>query len=429
MISLKIKKLFGRFDYDVILKSEGLTILTGPNGYGKSTILKCIDALGKEMIGIMFFFALDFKSLVVELEDNSVVEIKKTGDNLTINGIRVQGKTFKENVANRLERRPYMRKISDDTWLDMRRGERINYNDFLARCYIDDISDIDTIDMDNGIIKKIIPEMKNIKNSLGDIYFIKEQRLIREVRRQREEQEVLNVIEELPDKFKTLMGQVMSNYSTVANRLDSTYPHRLFLNEDAISEIEYHEKVETMNKRFEKINKYDLSTMQNLGNVLFKDEHAKALKIYFDDFDIKYKEYDDFINKLDMYTDIINDRLSFKEIKISRKEGISVIDKENEKKDLNLSQLSSGEKQEIVLFYQLIFETSNNILLLIDEPEISLHITWQKRFMDDLMKIIQYKNMNVIVATHSPQIINNHWDYQIDLGEIYAEQFNKEQLN
>lgn len=86
-----------------------------------------------------------------------------------------------------------------------------------------------------------------------------------------------------------------------------------------------------------------------------------------------------------------------------------------------MSQLSSGEKQEIILFYKLIFETPENTLLLIDEPEISLHIAWQKKFMDDLYKIIKFKNLNVIVATHSPQIINHRWENQIDLGELYEQ--------
>ena len=90
-----------------------------------------------------------------------------------------------------------------------------------------------------------------------------------------------------------------------------------------------------------------------------------------------------------------------------------------------MNNLSSGEKQEIVLFYELIFESGNNELLLIDEPEISLHIVWQKMFMDDLLRIVKYKGINAIVATHSPQIINNHWERQIDLGEIYGEQFDK----
>ena len=38
MMQFKVEKLFGRFNYDMQLNKEGLTILTGPNGFGKSTI-------------------------------------------------------------------------------------------------------------------------------------------------------------------------------------------------------------------------------------------------------------------------------------------------------------------------------------------------------------------------------------------------------
>ena len=39
--------------------------------------------------------------------------------------------------------------------------------------------------------------------------------------------------------------------------------------------------------------------------------------------------------------------------------------------------------------------------------------------MNDLIKVIKYKKIDVIVATHSPQIISNHWEQQVDLGELY----------
>lgn len=233
----------------------------------------------------------------------------------------------------------------------------------------------------------------------------------------------MNVIEELPIRFRELMQNVQQDYSMVANKLDSTYPNRLFETEEGIAESDYKIKMQEMALKFESLSKYDLSTMQEPVNFIFKEEHAKALKVYFDDFEVKYQVYEDFINKLDLYTDIINHRLSFKTMKISKEFGISLID-ENDKY-LTLTQLSSGEKQEIVLFYDLIFGTKKDVLLLIDEPEISLHITWQKKFMDDLLRIIDYKGFNVIVATHSPQIINNHWDRQVDLGELYGKQLNK----
>ena len=171
-------------------------------------------------------------------------------------------------------------------------------------------------------------------------------------------------------------------------------------------------------EKFNKLKEYDISEVINNRKLEFKQEFSTALKVYVDDFNNKYKVYEELINKLDLYISIINSRLTFKKIKISRDTGIEVINDEHKK--IRLSDLSSGEQQEIVLFYKLIFEAPNQSLLLIDEPEISLHIIWQKIFMKDLQKVVDLKDLNVIVATHSPQIINNYWDNQIDLGELYG---------
>lgn len=421
MMQFKVEKLFGRFDYDLQLNKEGLTILTGPNGFGKSTILKCIEALSKGMLGVSYYFTLDFEKIEVILE-NYKITIQKEKDKISINGIKFSKKQF-ENVIERLDRRPYMRRIDKDTWIDRRNGNYVSTNDYFKEIYSEDDGIIYELN-ENGS-SELVREMKKIGSYIGKIYFIREQRLITEKYNSRTEQRMVNVINELPDKFRELVLRISNDYSRVANKLDSTYPNRLFSNEEKINEEEYRQKMFIMNEKFEKLNKYDLSNMQKSEGVVFKEEHAKALKIYFDDFDEKYKVYEDLINKLDMYTDIINSRLKFKNIKISRNEGIKIVDSENEEKTIPLNNLSSGEKQEIVLFYELIFESGNNELLLIDEPEISLHIAWQKMFMDDLLRIVKYKGINAIVATHSPQIINNHWERQIDLGEIYGEQFDK----
>lgn len=423
MLGIQFEKLFGRFDYDVIFNVEGLTILTGPNGYGKSTILKSIEAIGKEFVGVMFFMGLDFKKITINFENNKNIIIEKVDGKLIINNISIEGEVFQNGLEDIMDRRPYFTRIDENTWFDRRRGTRITLNDYIGDLYIKEMRNIENDEDINIFSTELIELLKEMKQLVGDIYFIKEQRLIRENRVRRDEQEVVNVIEELPKQFKELMSSVQQDYSTVANKLDSTYPNRLFDTEEGIAESDYKIKMREMASKFESLSKYDLSSMQEPVNFIFKEEHAKALKVYFDDFEVKYHVYEDFINKLDLYTDIINHRLSFKTMKISKEFGISVVDEK--KKRLKLTQLSSGEKQEIVLFYDLIFGTQKDVLLLIDEPEISLHIVWQKKFMDDLLRIIDYKGFNVIVATHSPQIINNHWDRQIDLGELYGEQLNK----
>lgn len=340
-----------------------------------------------------------------------------------LNNISIEGEVFKNGIEDIMDRRPYFSKLDENTWLDRRRGTKITLNDYISDLYFKEMRSVES-DADIKVFStELLTLLKEMKQLVGEIYFIKEQRLIRESKNRYDEQEVVNVIEELPIQFKKLMQNVQQDYSMVANKLDSTYPNRLFETEEGIAESDYKIKMQEMALKFEALSKYDLSSMQEPVNFIFKEEHAKALKIYFDDFEVKYHVYEDFINKLDLYTDIINHRLSFKTMKISKEFGISIIDENN--KNLKLTQLSSGEKQEIVLFYDLIFGTQKDVLLLIDEPEISLHITWQKKFMDDLLRIISYKGFNVIVATHSPQIINNHWDRQIDLGELYGEQLNK----
>jgi predicted ATP-binding protein involved in virulence len=87
----------------------------------------------------------------------------------------------------------------------------------------------------------------------------------------------------------------------------------------------------------------------------------------------------------------------------------------HQNKILNLTDLSSGEQHEVILLYELIFKAEKNTLVLIDEPEISLHITWQKEFLNDLLRIIELQQIQVIMATHSPQIIHNRWDLAYNL--------------
>jgi len=87
---------------------------------------------------------------------------------------------------------------------------------------------------------------------------------------------------------------------------------------------------------------------------------------------------------------------------------IEVITKNNER--LNPRLLSSGEQHEIILLYDLIFNTSDNTLVLIDEPEISLHIDWQMSFLSDLESISRLSFPQFLIATHSPSIIGNRFD-------------------
>lgn len=420
-MKIQFKALFGRFDYSIELKEDGLTIITGPNGFGKSTILDSIYQLYKKEKGIPFFLNLDFEEVIFLISGEKQLKITKKAGALVINdktNYSVNFKNIKKYLGNdfffnRYYNKNFVKKFEDRKTLD----EVFNYVSLIERYSKKEVTQ-------KNNIKFVINVLKEFSKELGKVFYIREQRLVSEEFDNFDESRLKDEIKELPKKFKLLLDRNSSEYSSKSNELDSSYPIRLFNNKEAItSKDEFNQKIELMTEKFQKLNKFDLSRIQDLSNLEFKEEFSKALKIYFDDFDEKYQIYENFINQLELFTDIINEKLNFKEIAISREEGIFIKDTDFTGKQISLSQLSSGEKQEIILFYKLIFETPENTLLLIDEPEISLHIAWQKKFMDDLYKIIKFKKLNVIVATHSPQIINNHWENQIDLGELYGKQF------
>lgn len=436
MYKLKCVNLFGRFNYNITFNND-VTIITGPNGYGKSTILRMIDAINRGINGINFFINLRFDEFeFMKIETNEKIRIIKKDDKLLINNQELDLDFYKELILSVLrEERFYLKRLDDNTVYDRRKEKVYRIEEYILENFSENElagkSDDFLLNMelrysiskrfkDKELNKnlKAIREIDNYRKIISNIYYIKEQRLIiTEEKRRKEDMEFIN---QLPSKLKAIINEVSNNYSDVANKLDSSYPDRLFSTQSGITNEEYEVEMEKMKEKLEKIKKFDISDIQISKNITFKKEHAKALRIYVDDFKEKYKVYEEFIEKLELFTDIINSRLSFKNIKISRENGIAVIDDSNN--EIELKKLSSGEQQEVVLFFKLIFDVQPNELLLIDEPEISLHILWQKKFMDDLLKIIKFKKINVIVATHSPQIISNHLDKQIDLGSLYSEQ-------
>ena len=81
-----------------------------------------------------------------------------------------------------------------------------------------------------------------------------------------------------------------------------------------------------------------------------------------------------------------------------------------------LETLSSGEKHILIIFYRILFQTQPGSLVIIDEPEISIHVSWQQKMGHTLLDLCDLRNLQMLVATHSPQIIHDMWDRANELG-------------
>lgn len=70
-------------------------------------------------------------------------------------------------------------------------------------------------------------------------------------------------------------------------------------------------------------------------------------------------------------------------------------------------QLSSGEKQMLAILLTVLVENNKPYVLLMDEPEVSLHVDWQQNLIDNILEL--NPNVQIILTTHSPAVIMNGW--------------------
>jgi predicted ATPase len=77
-------------------------------------------------------------------------------------------------------------------------------------------------------------------------------------------------------------------------------------------------------------------------------------------------------------------------------------------------QLSSGEKQLLILLAEALLREASPVVYVADEPELSLHVEWQEKLITSLVELAQ--NLQVLVATHSPDIVGPYRSKVIKLG-------------
>jgi predicted ATP-binding protein involved in virulence len=205
-----------------------------------------------------------------------------------------------------------------------------------------------------------------------------------------------------------------------SQKLDSSFPSRLIQLGRRLSQSEFDDRLKVLSKKQQQLQQYGIaiSNIQMPKYDKNNENDVKVLSIYLEDSEKKACFFDDLVAKINLFVDIINkkDFSLNKKININGNSGFSFETNQGEK--LNLALLSSGEQEEVILLYELIFRARPNTLVLIDEPETSLHVTWQKEFVNDLFAIAKLQPISFLLATHSPSIVDGRWDIAPDLFDL-----------
>ena len=218
------------------------------------------------------------------------------------------------------------------------------------------------------------------------------------------------------------LDAALARNSRMSQDLDQTFPNRLF-NKEIVPISQENEnrlrkryvKQLELRTRLANIAILDSSSPLKLTDRELTDWECTVLSTYLDDVDRKLQTFQSLLDRLELMRELINRKFLFKKLEYDRGKGFVIKDEDTDI-TVDIGSLSSGEQHELVLLYGLLMKVSSRSLVLIDEPEISLHVSWQNSFLDDLDRIASIADLRFMIATHSPQIINNWWDRSVALG-------------
>ena len=127
----------------------------------------------------------------------------------------------------------------------------------------------------------------------------------------------------------------------------------------------------------------------------------------------KLEEYrEQIFAPLRLYEKIVNSFLNEKSVNVDESGKLKI--ESSSSPSLNARHLSSGEKQILILLTQALLEVDGPVVYIADEPELSLHVSWQEKLLESLVML--GGQIQVIVATHSPDIVGRFRDKVIQLG-------------
>ena len=442
---ITVDGLFGRFNHDLVFNpNEHITIMIGPNGYGKTVILRIIDTLfNKSPQGLVAF---PFARLKVAFDDGTALTVDAQSEENT-NGQeqhRAMTMRFWEgefpaeehyiNPVTNLEEYgvdvrkidsilPFLDRVGPDEWVNLQTEEVLSSIDIIDTHWQQLLPRIP------GLARLTPQWLLPIRNAIP-VHFIDTERLVvnttnhtsnrfaRYGRYRSERVRIDRTVTRYSQELARLINETLTEYGNLSQSLDRTFPVRLVDQPpiQASDEQELRNELINIENKRKQLTDTGLLVHSNEEGRLpgledVDDSKLGVLAVYAQDTKRKLAVFDDLYRRVDTLKKIINSRFSYKQLDVGT-EGFNVFSNDAQ---LNLEMLSSGEQHELVLLYDLLFTVKRDSLILIDEPELSLHVAWQRDILRDLDEIASLSDFRVLLATHSPTIIGDRWDLVVEL--------------
>jgi len=399
ILSINISKLFGYKEINIdISPDDNLVVLYGDNGSGKTTVLNLLyhifspEPKGGHRTNIGNII---FKSISINLSNKINLILERDEINSGPYHLKI---TDIDNVINWdwfPNDHPKYKEGDDNYKKYCDLMEKLNFSIFYlpANRHTDEEDDIQkTIVIQDSDGKKRRILRQGIKTSLNRVLRQFQQWLRREMIKRtsvgyRNINDLYNEI---------IRGIIQDKKST-----DNLFSKEIFL--DRISEME------TRNNGYKK---YGLSEdflqddivkiLKNTGDTEF-NQIVHVLNPYLESINLRLDSLEGLQLLLSKLEGNINNLFMEKKITVSVEDGILI--KANNNIKLDYQNLSSGEKQLLSIFCNVITSWGNSHIIIIDEPEISLNIKWQRVFINLILDIIDKKNTQLFIATHSIEML------------------------